>query len=343
MDNVSHAIIGTAVAAMAPPGTPAPVVWATILAAELPDFDFVIRFFGGPITYLKLHRGPSHGLITLPFQAALVAGAVKVVSPGVGFGLLFWWALLGGLSHVIFDFFNDYGTQGGWPFSRKWIAMDFVPIIDFGLIGLIAAGWLVHGLWPGHLRAIFAGVWLLIAAYMVLRYFLRKRAHDLVVKRFDLSGACGDAATCGPGWKREPVTVHPLLLSVNAWRYVVQMKDEYLLGTVWVYPGKVGEPERAENRYDKIVMASLKSALVSAFAGWVRRPRVTVERREDLFLVLWREARYEVDNYTPYSAYAWLDQHLTLVDEGLGKQQPEQLDREAVRRRLRREMGRENA
>ncbi|HLN60338.1 MAG TPA: metal-dependent hydrolase [Symbiobacteriaceae bacterium] len=342
MDNLSHAIIGTAVAAMAPPGTPAPILWATILAAELPDFDYVIRFFGGPVTYLKFHRGPSHGLVTLPVQAALVAGLVTLLSPA-GFGAVFWWALLGGLSHVIFDLFNDYGTQGGWPFSTKWIAMDFVPIVDFGLIGLIAGGWLAHWLWPGHLRAIFAAVWLLIAAYMVLRYLLRKRAHDLVVAHFDLSDACGEAASCGAGWTQERVTVHPLLLSLNAWRYVVQMQDEYLLGTVWVRQGTVGEPERAENRYDKVVMASMKSALVSAFAGWVRRPRVTVERQGELFLVLWREARYEVDNYTPFSAYAWLDQHLTLVDEGLGKQQPEQMDRAAIRRRLRREMGRENA
>jgi inner membrane protein len=327
---------------MAPPGTPAGIVWGTILAAELPDFDLVLRLFGGPVFYLRYHRGPSHGLITLPLQALAVAGLVVLFSPEVSFAAAFWWALLGGLSHVLFDFFNDYGTQGFWPFSSKWIAMDFVPIVDFGLIGLIAGGWLVHWLWPGHRQTVFAAVWLIIAAYMVLRYLLRKRAWKLVTEHFDLSGACGDAVTCGGGWRQERVTIHPTLLSLNAWRYVVQMPGEYLLGTVRLRQGKVGRPQKAENRHDAIVMAAMKSSVVTAFAGWVRRPRVTVEQKDDLYLVQWRETRYEVEGYTPYSAYAWLDQHLTLVDEGLGRQSPQEISAGAVRRRVRQEMGKDD-
>ncbi|HWI65455.1 MAG TPA: metal-dependent hydrolase [Symbiobacteriaceae bacterium] len=340
IDNLSHAIIGSAVVALAPPPVSPAVVAAVLIAAEAPDFDFVIRMAGGPVTYLKHHRGPSHGLITLPLQAAAIAGLLAAVSPAPGFWPLFCWALAGGLSHVLFDFLNDYGTQGFWPFSRRWIALDLIPIIDFWMLGTIVAGWVVHWAWPGHRQAIFAAVWLLLLAYVGLRFLLRRRAWRLVADRFDMEGACGEAVPCGPGWKAERLTIHPALLSLRAWRYVAQREGEYLTGMVWVRPGTVSDPERAENHHDRVVLASLKAQTVSTFADWARRPRATVERRESLYLVRWSEMRYEVDGHSPFTAYAWLDDELKLVDEGLGPQRPENIDKDAVKRRLQKEMGR---
>lgn len=340
MDNVSHALIGSAVVALAPAGVQPALIVGALLGAECPDFDFAIRLIGGEVTYLKHHRGPTHGLVVLPVWSAVFAALLHWIWPATGFGTIFWWTLLGGLSHVLFDFGNDYGTKGLWPFSQRWIAYDIIPIVDVWILGLIAAGWVFTWFAPGERQAIFAVVWLGLAAYVGLRYWLRRKAWDLVVDRYDLAAPCGDAVPCGTGWHGERVTVHPTLLSLNAWRYVVQGDGEYLTGMVWVRQGRVSEPKRARNEHDEIVLASLKSQIVSAFADWVRRPRVSVERREDMYLVRWTEMRYEVGDFAPFSAYAWLDNRLKLVDEGLGKQKPEQMDRETIRRRLRDEMGR---
>lgn len=333
-------MIGSAVVALAPPEISPALVLAVLIAAESPDFDFAIRMAGGPVTYLKHHRGPTHGLITLPVQALLIAGIVNWLLPGTGFWPLFGWTLAGGLSHVLFDLLNDYGTQGFWPFSRRWIALDLIPIIDIWMLGAIIAGWVVNGFWPGHRQAIFGVVWLLIGAYVVLRFLLRRRAWRLVADRFDMSDACGEAVPCGPGWRAERLTIHPTLLSLNAWRYVAQREGEYLTGTVWVWSRTVGNATRAKNEHDRIVLASLKAQTISAFSAWVRRPRVSVERRDHLYLVRWSEMRYEVDGHSPFTAYAWLDDELKLVDEGLGPNRPDRIDREAVRQRLRKEMGR---
>jgi inner membrane protein len=341
IDNVSHALIGSAVVALAPAEIQPAVAWAVLIAAEAPDFDFVIRMARGPVTYLKHHRGPTHGLVTLPFQALLIAGLVNWVLPGVGFWPLFWWALAGGLSHVIFDFGNDYGTQGWWPFSRRWIALDIIPVVDVWLLGIIAAGWAVNGVWQGHRQAVFAAAWLVMAAYVGLRFHLRRRAWRLVADRFGMEGACGEAVPCGSGWRAERLTVHPTLLSLNAWRYVAQREGEYLTGMVWVHQGRVSEPARAANMKDRVVLASLKSQTVSAFADWARRPRVSVERREHLYVVRWSDMRYEDEGFSPFTAYAWLDDELKLVDEGLGPQRPEKLEPGALRQRLRKELGRQ--
>ena len=316
------------------------VALATLIAAESPDFDYIIRVVGGPVQYLKHHRGPTHGLITLPVQALLIAGAIYGILPGPGFWTLFWWALAGGLSHVLFDFGNDYGTQGFWPFSRRWIAMDTIPIVDLWVLGLIGAGWLVHLRWDGHRQAVFAVVWLLIAVYVLLRFCLRRRAWRLASERFDVAAACGEAVPCGPGWREQRLTIHPTLFSLNAWRYVAQKEGEYLTGMVWVWPGRLTEPIRAENMHDRIVLASLKAQVVGVFADWVRKPRVTVERHDGLYLVRWTDIRYEMAGFSPFSAYAWLDDELKLVDEGLGKQRPPNMEWGDVKKQLRKEMGR---
>ena len=340
IDNVSHALIGSAVVALAPPEVQPAVVWGVLLGAESPDFDYVIRMLGGKVKYLKHHRGPTHGLITLPLHALAIAGILHLLWPGAEFAQIFWWTLAGGLSHVIFDFGNDYGTQGLWPFKRRWVAFDLLPIIDLWVLGLIAAGWAVTLVTPLHRQAVFIVVWGLIAAYVAYRFWLRRRAWRLVSDRFDMDDACGEAVPCGPGWREERLVIHPTLLSLNAWRYVAQKRGEYLTGMVLVREGKVTEPVRAQNMYDRVVQASLKAQIVGAFADWVRKPRVTVERQQDMYLVKWTDMRYDTEDFSPFTAFAWLDDELKLVDEGLGEQKPTGVTWNDVKKRLRQEMGR---
>lgn len=339
IDPVSHAVIGSAVAALAPAGAHPAVVWGAILGAEAPDIDFVIRYVKGQVGYLKGHRGPTHGLVVLPLLSIAIAGGLKLLSPAAPFWQVFWFALLGCLSHVLFDFGNDYGTQGLWPFSPRRIAMDLIPIIDVRILGIIAIGWLLNGLLAVDRALLFTGVWVALAVYVIARYLQHRRAHAVVAAKLDLSGDCGPAATCGQGWNPEQVSIHPTLFSWNAWRYVIQQPGEIWTGLVWVNEGRLSQPERAVNAYDQVVLASLKSSLVSAFASWARRPRVQVTRRDGLYEVRWSDMRYEMDGFSPFTAYAWLDDSLALVDEGLQGKQKQAVDKGMIRRRWLRERG----
>lgn len=341
IDPVSHALIGSAVAAMVPPGTHQAAVWGTLIGAEVPDIDFVIRYFGGEIKYLRHHRGPTHGLVVLPVAAAVIASALCLIWPEASLGLTFLWTLLGCLSHVLSDCGNDYGTEAFWPLSTRRVAADIIPIIDLWMLGAILAGWIINGLWPGHRQAVFAGVWVALMVYVGYRFWLHERGLRLVGERYDLSGPVGEAPEGGPGWRHRNgrLTVHPSLLSLHAWHYVVQMPGEFLLGTVWVTRNRIGQPRRATNAMDQTVLASLKSQVVALFAEWVRLPRVSVEKKESLTCVRWTDMRYEMDDFSPFTAYAWLDENLTLVNEGLGTQRPPTQDRALLKRRLRKEMG----
>jgi inner membrane protein len=45
-------------------------------------------------------------------------------------GLLFLYACLAGLSHILLDFTNNYGVRPFWPFSEKWYSWDIVFIFE---------------------------------------------------------------------------------------------------------------------------------------------------------------------------------------------------------------------
>jgi inner membrane protein len=329
------------VAALTPTGSHPALVWGILIGAEIPDIDFLIKYFKGPVFYLKHHRGPTHGFVVLPIQAALIAAVLRLIWPEVPFAPLFWWTLLGTLSHVLFDFGNDYGTQGLWPFSGRRIATDLIPIIDVWLLGLIGGAWLLYALLPGPRQPLFYGLWVVIAGYVGFRYWRRKRAAALLSEHFNVAAPCPDGVPCGPNWRPQRLTIHPTLFSLNAWRYVIQSPGEFLVGMVWVTEGRISEPQRARNQIDQVVKASYKAQVVTAFSDWARRPRVEVAQRDGLYHVRWSDMRYEVDGFAPFSAYAWLDKQFNLVDEGLGKFSNQQLTGTAIKQRLRKEMGKE--
>ena len=341
MDPISHAVIGSAVAALAPHGTQPAAVWGALLGSEIPDMDVVVRAWSGYAGYLKEHRGVTHGVLSLVLEAAAITAALRLVWPGSAWGTVFSFTLLGCLSHVAFDCGNDYGTKAFWPFVTRRVALDIIPIVDLWVLGTIAAGWIVNAVWAGHRQAVFGVVWLVLAAYVAARMALRRKAWHLVAGHFDLKEPCGEFVPCGPGWQEEQVTIHPTLLSLTCWRYVVRVRGAFLTGRVWPLRGQVGRATRARNERDKVVDASLKAQLVGTFARWARRPRVQVDRINNLYRVSWADARYEFsEEFSPFSVYAWLDDNLRLVDEGFAPRRPGAAGRQALLRRLHEEMGR---
>ncbi len=55
-------------------------------------------------------------------------------------GVLFFYACLAGLSHILLDFTNNYGVRPFWPFSEKWYSWDIVFIVEPVMLGLLILG-----------------------------------------------------------------------------------------------------------------------------------------------------------------------------------------------------------
>jgi inner membrane protein len=123
------------------------------LAAEAPDLDVLSRF-GGPAFGFAHHRGFTHSFVGLPLDAAVVVGFVyliwrlrgrKLKDPNLPprWKLLFLYACLAGVSHILLDFTNNYGVRPFWPFSEKWYSWDIVFIFEPILFGFLLLGLII--------------------------------------------------------------------------------------------------------------------------------------------------------------------------------------------------------
>src|SRR5271157_793094 len=126
------------------------------LAAEAPDLDVLGRF-RGPAFGFAHHRGFTHSLLGIPLSAAVVVGVVYLIWRQRGrrtnnptlpprWGLLYFYACLAGLSHILLDFTNNYGVRPFWPFSEKWYSWDIVFIVEPVMLAFLILGLVVPSL-----------------------------------------------------------------------------------------------------------------------------------------------------------------------------------------------------
>lgn len=128
-------------------GFPARARYATaacVIAAEIPDADYVYRL-GGPLTYFQHHRGWTHALWSLPLQAAVITACFYFAHRSrrswkrrrssaddapTNWLLLFVMSLIALCSHILLDWTNNYGVRPFAPFNHHWYAGDIIFIVE---------------------------------------------------------------------------------------------------------------------------------------------------------------------------------------------------------------------
>ena len=247
MEPVTHLMTG---AVLARAGFNRKTAYATLamtLAAEAPDLDVLWRI-RGPIAAFEHHRGWTHTFLGLPIEAAVVVGAVwlwhrgrgarefsprrKEDGPPARWGILYLFAIVALLSHLLLDWTNNYGLRPFFPFNPRWYAGSFVFIFEPlmflllltalvapSLFGLIGGEIGVHReRFRGRGWAIFA-----LAGTLVLwgfRYFEKGEAEQ-VARGADYDGA-----------EVLRVSVSPYPLSPFKWHAVVETPGFFQMSTV---------------------------------------------------------------------------------------------------------------
>lgn len=144
MDNITHTLIGVAVAetvcrirkVKGPQRIP--VFVGAIAASSFPDLDLVFQLVDPtPVGYLLNHRGHTHSFLAIVPQLFLLMSL---------FGLYSKWrtgfrenydkaavisAMTVGLTlHMVMDYMNPYGTHLLSPFDNRWYSSDSIYIIE---------------------------------------------------------------------------------------------------------------------------------------------------------------------------------------------------------------------
>lgn len=152
MDNVTHSLVGWALAETGLKRRTRFGTAACILAANMPDIDV---FFGwAPWPPLAMHRGFTHGLVggvllMPPVLAVLLwllgrwrerRGRAEAGGPPLRLGWLVLLCYLGALTHPLLDLQNTYAVQLLSPASTRWFHTDGLFIISPYLLAMLGAG-----------------------------------------------------------------------------------------------------------------------------------------------------------------------------------------------------------
>ena len=178
MEPVTHFLTG---ACLGRAGFNRKAAYATLamtLAAEMPDLD-TLWGLRGPVAGFEHHRGITHTFLGLPFEGAVVVGAIWLVhrwrlrraaekasetdaargavvsqtseatdvhltrpltAAPVRWGLLYAFVLIALLSHLLLDWTNNYGLRPFFPFDTHWYAGSFVFIFDPVMFAALLVG-----------------------------------------------------------------------------------------------------------------------------------------------------------------------------------------------------------
>ena len=311
MDPLTHMLTG---ACMSRAGLNRKTSLATltlVVSAEVSDVDF-LAYFGGPVFGFAHHRGITHTFLGVPAMAALALGMVWLVDRLLArrghprktpprWGLLYAYAGLGALSHILLDFTNSYGVRPFSPFYSRWYSWDIVSLVEPLILLPLLAGLITPSLFRliqeevgarhkgprGRGGAIFALVCLVLV--WGVRDFEHRRAVAALESRL-YHGA-------------EPlrVSAYPYDTNPFLWYAVVETPDTFETMHVDSLKPEVDPQDRARIRYkpeeSPASLAAKKSYLGRVYLDWAQYPVCEVEQRDS------GEARYLVRFYDLRYAY----------------------------------------
>lgn len=301
MDNLTHSLIGAALAQAGLKRRTGLAMPALIIGANIPDIDAACFFWLAGTEHLGFRRGITHGppamlLLPLILAAALFwfdrwqtrRGTRPEGRLPISFKWLYLLSLIGTLSHPLFDWFNSYGIRLLEPFSSQWFYGDTLFIIDVWLWALLG-----FGVWFSLRRERRGGTswrWPAVAAlslsmaYIGYNYLLS--ASTVLAWEINTKGPAKGLPIADPvriaspvpfvSWERELIVGAP-----NRW---------YRLAPGQVPSESTAKPITARPcGWPSISQLASGGSQVRAFLFWSRAP--FVERAEDGSVVL-RDARF---------------------------------------------------
>jgi inner membrane protein len=311
MEPITHLMTGACLARAGFNRKAAYAAVAMTLAAEAPDLD-TLWSIDGPIAAFQHHRGWTHTFLGLPFEAAMIVGAVwlfhswrtRRAKPGkpppapVRWGLLYCFSLIALLSHILLDWTNNYGVRPFFPFNPRWYAGSFAFIFEpvlflILLIALVAPS--LFGLINsevGARRPAFRGQNWAIAALLAMaalwtgRFVEHQKALQLA-QTADYNGASVLRVAA------DPYPINPF-----RWQTVVETPQFYQISTADTLNNTIATSDQADVIYKPpTTLATLlakRSWLGEIYLDWSQYPVVTETGTDPdgITTVIFRDLRF---------------------------------------------------
>jgi len=309
------------------------------LAAEAPDID-VLGELKNPVFGFAHHRGFTHSFLGVALVSAVVVGLMYFIWRWRGsrpnkyglmprWGLLFLFAYLAGVSHILLDFTNNYGVRPFWPVLEKWYSWDIVFIVDPVILALLIAGLVVPAFFNlivteiGPRRKVPYGrvgatlALLSVIAYWGGRDYEHRRAVNALEAR-TYEGADPTRASAFPYW-----------WSPFHWSGVVETPSFFAIMPVDSLTPEVDPQNEVQIRYKPeetpVTLAAKNSYLGRVYLDWAKYPITETEPLPSGdYLVRFKDIRFQYPERTDRSVLSGmvlLDRNLNVVDERFGMRQ----------------------
>lgn len=300
------------------------------LAAEAPDLD-VFLGFKGPVYGFAHHRGFTHSFLGLIFTSALVTGVMYLAWLVRGrrtnipdlpprWGLLFVFAYIAGLSHILLDFTNNYGVRPFWPFWERWYSWDIVFIVEPALYIILVAGLVLPAIFSRHELAPRGRTAAKIALLAVIvLYAARDSEHRRAVQsmQHQLFGSSMPLRA----------SAYPYYWNLFEWHAVAETGDSFVNTDI---NSRTGELDRSELELipklpeTPATLAAKRSYLGGVYLDWAQYPYVTEEKSDDLATVYFSDLRFRyppLRERSPLSCSVEVDKNLHIVREAFGRRE----------------------
>ena len=320
-------------------------------AAEAADIDMVC-YLKGPIFGFAHHRGITHTLVGIPFVAAAVLLFIwlleqvrrwwrkrrgteekrrqrlarKGLPAEINWRLLYLYAIIACVSHILLDFTNNYGVRPLEPFSYHWYSWDIVFIYEPLLYVVLVGGLVLPSLFRlineevgakargprGRLGAVLGLIGEL--AVWGVRDFQHRRAVAALNARIYRG--------------EDPVRASAFAYPLNPFRWygLVETTDFFARMEVDSWQGEVDPGGRMEVRYKPeetpVTLAAKRSHLGRVYLDWAQYPVLEIEPIPSGAgsLVLFQDLRfaYPGSGRKTLRSGVEVDRDLNVVDEFWG-------------------------
>src|SRR4029077_14603145 len=230
---------------------------------------------------LNHHRGFTHSFLGIPVVAAVVVGFIYLIwrlrgrktrNPNLPprWGLLFAYACLAGLSHILLDYTNNYGVRPFWPFWGKWYSWGIIFIVEPALYIILIAGLVLPAISSRHRplpRGRTAATVALVCVAVL--YAARDHEHRQAMRSLEHQQFKSAVPT--------RVSVYPYYWHLFRWYAVVETHDFFATSDI---DSRTGEMNRSEIEFvprppeSAVTLAAKKSYLGRVYLDWAQYPLV---------------------------------------------------------------------
>lgn len=280
MDPLSHGLIGlTLYASQNVTVFTGPACLGAVIGAMAPDLDIIAKI-KGDYAYYNHHRVESHSIPGVLGLSLAITLGLSLFFPSMNGIQVFLWSLVGGLSHILFDFLNSYGVALLYPFKKTKYSLNLLMIYDPVLIAICCYRIFRRQIHPLENR-------LLVFLFIL---YLSARAWDQWRLKGRLKGLLAREGILRINVM--PAAFHPL-----KWDFVVETEDFFHVGEITSLGSQTNFLRRLKKIRDALIQRSLREELGIYFSRFTPLMYIDmIERGKDRVLIRMTDLRYRIKN-----------------------------------------------